>query len=76
MAGPELLRTIDAVGIRNVPYVDYTTLWVEKQQTAAGNFYAQPWRSFGPFLRTQTPISAYLSVPNAERSHFWRFDLE
>ena len=34
MAGPELLRTIDAVGIRNVPYVDYTTLWVEKQQTA------------------------------------------
>jgi len=34
MAGPELLRTIDAVGIRNVPYVDYTTLWVEKQQVS------------------------------------------
>jgi hypothetical protein len=30
----ELFHTIDAVGIRNVPYVDYTTLWVEKQQAA------------------------------------------
>jgi hypothetical protein len=37
MGGPELLCTIDAVGIRNVPYVDYITLWVEKQQTAGGS---------------------------------------
>jgi hypothetical protein len=36
--GPELLCTIDAVGIQNVPYIDYTTLWVEKQQAAADNF--------------------------------------
>jgi hypothetical protein len=35
MASPELLRTIDAVGIQDVPYADYTTLWVEKQHNTS-----------------------------------------
>jgi hypothetical protein len=37
-AGRELLQTIDAVGVRNVPYINYTTLWVDKQQAALATF--------------------------------------